>query len=59
MPKFTICGSIACPDKQKCYRYRAVPNDNQKYHSFYGLKNKEHQCWYFVEILPNDKLMDY
>lgn len=48
MPDISMCKNNECPLKQKCYRYRAVPNHLQTYASF--KPNDKGICEYFWKI---------
>lgn len=45
MPDITMCCNIDCPLKEKCYRYRAVPDSY--WQSFAMYKPKDNVCDYF------------
>lgn len=34
MPDISMCADKDCPQREKCFRYRAEPNDYQSYSAF-------------------------
>lgn len=46
MPDISMCTNQWCPNKEKCYRYTAIPSGRQSYSSFtYDFLKKS--CTYF------------
>jgi len=49
MPDISMCDNISCPSKEKCYRFKAVPNEYQSYSNFKPEENED-KCEYFLKI---------
>lgn len=52
MPELAMCQKKDCPDKNICYRYRAVPCEEQSYGDF----NPPRECEDYLPLLEDDKL---
>jgi hypothetical protein len=58
-----MCYKKDCPKSQKCYRYRAVPDQDQRYYDFTYLcqennKDDENNYRYFIIIRKDDKIVE-
>ena len=55
MPDITMCDDNACPDKLKCYRYTAKPNEEWQAY-FADSPRKDNICEFYWPVAPQDKL---
>lgn len=58
MPDIAMCtsdnGETTCPVREKCYRFKAIPNEyRQTYFSVAPFKTNE-ECQYQMEYYPKD-----
>lgn len=51
MPDISMCTDKDCPQREKCFRYRAEPNDYQSYSAF----KYDGGCDYFYAFDAGDK----
>ena len=58
IPQFILCKKHTCPKIETCYRYRAVPDQDQLYNEFINLCNEQDNYRYFITIRDNDKVID-
>jgi len=56
MPDISMCDNKKCPSKEKCYRFKAVPNDYQTYADFKPEKNED-KCDAFWEIKKGHRIV--
>ena len=56
MPDISMCMHDTCPSKEKCYRYKAVPNGYQSYSNFQNDPNKV-KCDHFQKIMKGDRII--
>lgn len=45
MPDISMCSGMQCPQKEKCYLYRAIPSERQAYFTYPPYEGEE--CEYF------------
>ena len=48
MPDITICCNYECPLREKCYRYRAVPDEYWQSFAWYNCRTDN--CDYYWEL---------
>lgn len=53
MPDIAMCQNESCPDKEKCYRYMAIPDMQQTYCNFDRIFDG---CDYFLQIRKGQKI---
>jgi len=58
MPQFILCKKYTCPKIHNCYRYRAVPDQDQIYNEFINLCNEKDNYRYFIKIRLEDKIIN-
>lgn len=52
MPDIAMCGDRTCPERMKCYRYRAIPTPHRQSY-FGGRIRTDTDCRYFAPIYPD------
>jgi len=55
MPEITMCLNVECDRRRACYRFCAVPSEQQSYGDF---KPERGECSYFACNRPGDVLAD-
>jgi len=55
MPDISMCENRKCPKRNKCYRFRAVPDIGQSYCTFNDPLDGD--CQWFMPIEKGDKVM--
>lgn len=53
MPDITMCPGTNCPMKKDCYRYKAIPSENQDH--FFSAPNDGGKCTFFWKLKPEYK----
>lgn len=58
-----MCFKKECPKSQKCYRYRAAPDRDQRYYDFTYLcqennEDNENNYRYFIVIRKDDRIVE-
>lgn len=56
MVDISMCNNSKCPSKDKCYRFRAIPNSRQSYSEFKPEKGKD-KCDAFWEIKKGHRIV--
>lgn len=57
MPDITMCKGVNCPKKDKCFRYKAIPDNLRQSYFMDSPYDKEMKwCEHFVEILSTDRI---
>lgn len=57
MPAYLMCQK-KCPKNEDCFRFRAVPDEQQLYANFVTLCCEEDEYQMFMMVRPNDKVKD-
>jgi len=56
MPDISMCIAQTCPSKDKCYRFRAIPNPYRQSYTLFKPDEGKMKCDNFIGLLKKDKL---
>jgi len=56
MPDISLCSNQFCPSKDKCYRFRAMPNTHRQSYASFKPEEGKKKCDHFMGILGSDDL---
>jgi hypothetical protein len=58
MPQFVMCAKKDCPKSNECYRFRAIPEQDQLISEFINICNLDDDFHYFIRIRKDDKIVE-
>jgi hypothetical protein len=57
MPPYQLCNVTNCAKSNLCYRYLAVPEENQLFHCYDTICTKDNEYYYFMKVRDDDKVI--